>query len=125
MSANLRNYTVAVDFDGVIHSYTSPWVGSDVITDPPVEGAIEWLNQVTQYFTVVIHTTRGKTTEGIEAVKSYLLEHGYRVERDAIEVTAIKPPALVYIDDRAWRFEGRFPTRDEIHQARPWNKVKS
>ena len=34
-----RNYSIAVDFDGVIHSYTSKWVAADVIPDPPVSGA--------------------------------------------------------------------------------------
>lgn len=33
-----------------------------------------------------------------------------------------KPPTLVYLDDRAIRFEGTFPTAQDIHNARPWNK---
>ena len=37
------NRTVLVDFDGVIHSYTSPFTTPDEIKDPPVPGAFEWL----------------------------------------------------------------------------------
>lgn len=33
-----------------------------------------------------------------------------------------KLAALVYIDDRAFRFEGILPTGEEIHRMRPWNK---
>ena len=35
---------LAIDFDGVLHSYSSGWKGSRNIPDPPVDGAIEWLN---------------------------------------------------------------------------------
>jgi hypothetical protein len=117
-----KRWTIAVDFDGVIHSYTSPWVDATTIPDPPVEGAIEWLNRIAKQFEVIIFTTRGKSLEGVKAVCEYLREHGCTIDP---AVTWEKPPALVYIDDRAWRFEGTFPTAHEIHMARPWNKVKA
>jgi hypothetical protein len=123
----LDRWTIAVDFDGVIHSYTSPWVAAEVIPDPPVDGAIEWLNQMRREFEVVIFTTRGESYKGAKAVKEWLIEHGLEVVGDGwgqVAVTAVKPKALVYIDDRAWRFEGTFPTADEIHMARPWNKSR-
>lgn len=116
-----ERYTVAVDFDGVIHSYTSPWVDAVTIPDPPVEGAIEWLNEIADHFSVVIFTTRGKTAEGRFAVLVWLRERGFT---RAAAVTAMKVAALVYLDDRAVRFEGpgSFPTAQFIHAARPWNK---
>lgn len=117
-------YTVAVDFDGVLHSYISPWVSSAIIPDPPVPGAIEWLTQISKKFRVAIFTTRGATKLGRSAVQSWLVENGWP-EGAEVEVTSEKPPALVYIDDRAWRFEGVFPTVQEIHQAVPWNKLHS
>ena len=112
-------YTIAVDFDGVIHSYTSPWISEHEIPDPPVAGAIEWLKTITKEFDVVVFTTRGRTPEGQKAVVDYLNNYGFL---GVVIVTDRKPPALVYIDDRAWRFTGTFPTADEIHKARPWNK---
>lgn len=130
----MKSYSIAVDFDGVLHSYTSPWVAEDVIPDPPVDGAIAWLLEMVRRFEVVIHTTRGKTADGQEAVRRWLVEHATahlgEAARDSgaltmimgLAVTAEKVPALVYIDDRAWRFQGAFPTADEIHRARPWNK---
>jgi hypothetical protein len=131
-----ERYTVAVDFDGVLHSYSSPWVDAETIPDPPVPGAIEWLAATMQDFEVVVFTTRGKTEAGRIAVSLWLINNGLQAELakhrppgDEIQhitfaVTAEKPPALIYIDDRAWRFEGRFPSANEIHQARPWNKPR-
>lgn len=119
-----ERYTVAVDFDGVIHSYTSPWVNAETIPDPPVLGAIPWLHAMVRHFEVVIFTTRGKTEEGRSAVLRWIAEHGGQGLRRAVQVTAEKPAALIYLDDRAYRFEGpgSFPTREEIHAAKPWNK---
>lgn len=114
-----ERYTIAVDFDGVIHSYISPWVAPDVIPDEPVSGAIEWLNRIINKFVVVIFTTRGQSPEGRSAVRLWLAKHGFT---GSVEVTDHKPPALVYLDDRGLRFSGTFPTADEIHQLKPWNK---
>lgn len=116
-------YTVAVDFDGVLHSYVTPWIDTATIPDPPVPGAIEWLNEIAKDFDVVIHTTRGDNLAGQVAVVEWLRKHGFGNGGEIKAVTNKKPMALVYIDDRAWRFVGRFPTAEEIHAARPW-KVK-
>lgn len=125
-----ERYTIAVDFDGVIHSYTSPWINAITIPDPPVEGAIDWLVEMSKSFDIVIFTTRGKTEEGRLAVIAYLLKNGLREKMaqqhltSSFGVTAEKPPALIYLDDRAYRFNGpgSFPTKDQIHAAKPWNK---
>lgn len=118
-----KRYTICVDFDGVIHSYASGWLGADVLPDPPNAGAIEWLRSMLSKFDVTILTTRGQYPEGREAVTRWLIAHGLRPEEaQRILVTNEKCAALVYIDDRAIRFEGKFPTADEIHQARPWHK---
>ena len=34
---------LCLDFDGVIHSYSSGWKGADVIPDPPVPGALRFI----------------------------------------------------------------------------------
>lgn len=110
--------TVAVDFDGVIHSYTSGWLGADVIPDPPVPGAIEFLNELAQNYTVCIFTTRAAHEGGREAIMRYLLEYGFTGE--FAEITHEKGPAIFYLDDRAWRFRGIFPTMNQIRRAYPW-----
>lgn len=123
-----ERYTIAVDFDGVLHSYSSPWVAEELIQDPPVPGAIEWLTGIMKKFDVVIFTTRGKTAGGRVAVREWLIEYGFDYDTATrIRITHEKVPALLYIDDRAWRFRGpgSFPTAEQIHDARPWNKPRT
>lgn len=118
-------YTIAVDFDGVLHSYTTPWIDEQTIPDPPVEGAIVWLRSMLESgFDVVIHTTRGRTAVGRDAVHLWLVKHWPEAPLTRLQVTSEKPPALAYLDDRAIRFTGpaSWPTREQILQARPWNK---
>lgn len=128
-----KKYTVAVDFDGVIHSYTSPWVAAHIAPDLPVPGAIEWLYSTLQNFEVTIFTTRGKSWRGRRAVRQYLRRYGGHLFYESpgmrgledVKVSAKKDAALIYLDDRAVRFDGvNFPTAQQIHQLRPWNKVR-
>lgn len=131
MKPSGERYTVAVDFDAVIHRYDSPWVNAHTIPDGPVDGAISWLHVTIQKMDVVMFSTRCKTWRGRRAVRRWLREQsgnlwhdgpGYRGIED-VRLTG-KPIALMYIDDRGFRFEGTFPTVAEIHAARPWNKQR-
>lgn len=122
---NVSEYrkTVAVDFDGVIHSYTSGWKGHMTIPDPPVPGAFEWLAEAVQRFEVAIYSTRFANAESMIAVREWLHTHGLPVEViEALTLSAGKPPAVLYIDDRGHHFTGIFPTLDEIDAFQPWNK---
>lgn len=123
MGAN-RRMTIAVDFDGVLHSYTTPWSDAATIPDPPVDGAIEWLNEAVKQFAVFILTTRADQPGANHAVREWLVRNGFTGE---VTITSKKVPALVYIDDRAWRFQGpgTFPPLDAIPgdpAFKPWNK---
>jgi len=39
----LKKPILVLDFDGVLHSYTSGWQGATVIADPPTRGMVEFL----------------------------------------------------------------------------------
>lgn len=116
-----KRYTVCVDFDGVLHNFDGRWKGHSSIEGEPIDGAIAWLTGIAEDFDVAILTTRGATLLGQNAVLAWLERYGFVVPPTFV-VTDEKPPALVYLDDRAWRFDGRFPTAQEIHDARPWNR---
>lgn len=111
-------YRIAVDFDGVINSYVSGWTGPADLPDLPVPGAIKWLEKMAECFEVIIFTTRAQDPDAAASIRDWLLRHGYGGPE--LLVTNVKVAALVYLDDRAIRFEGVFPSKDEIHRARPW-----
>ncbi|MEM6474147.1 MAG: hypothetical protein AAF802_31710 [Planctomycetota bacterium] len=94
--------TVCLDFDGVIHSYRSPWCGAEIIPDPPIHGSREAIAELRQRYRVVVHSARCATEEGTQAVRAYLATHGIQVD----DVCRFKPPASIYVDDRGLRFEG-------------------
>ena len=57
--------TVAVDFDGVIHAYTSGWKGVSNIPDPPVDGSIDALFRLLDAgFKVAIFSSRSGSLRG-------------------------------------------------------------
>ena len=119
---SLRN-VICCDFDGVLHSYISRWTRADVIPDPPTPGAIEWLNMIAAdgHYTVVIQSTRANESAGQSAIRNWLLKYGYDRAMD-VKITGDKPPALLYIDDRALLFTGNnFPSLRKIAEFRPWN----
>jgi hypothetical protein len=97
-----RRRTVCLDFDGVLHSYRSGWCGADIIPDPPIHGTREAVAILRERYCVVVHSSRCHTEEGRQAVKAWLEKHDIVVD----EVCEHKPPALVYVDDRAIRFRG-------------------
>lgn len=117
--------TILVDFDGVIHSYTSGWKGADVIPDPPVPGALIWLYQMVRdgRFDVRIFSTRNSHEYGVLAMTKWFKEHGLDSETiSRLEFSIQKPPAFLTIDDRAFHFKGRFPSPDNIDSFKPWNE---
>lgn len=110
--------TIVFDFDGVIHSYTSGWKGITVIPDAPVNGIKEAIEDIRKAgYEVVVVSTRCETNEGMTAINEYLLSNGIIVDRICTE----KPPALVYIDDRAICFDGNAENLlDKINNFKPW-----
>lgn len=112
--------TVVFDFDGVIHSYTSGWQGIDVIPDEPVDDIRGVINNIRNAgYEVVVVSTRCHKIAGIEAIHRWLEIHDIEVDF----VMAEKPPAHVYIDDRAICFDGDvFSLLDKIERFKPWYK---
>lgn len=127
---------LCMDFDGVIHSYTSGWKGADVIPDPIVDGAIEFLAEATKYFEVHIFSSRSHQKGGIDAMNRWLWEHlmgkqfslSYEDWMNTpdwflkIKWSEVKPAAFLSIDDRGFCFTGKFPDPKELLKFKPWHK---
>lgn len=120
--------TLCIDFDGVIHSYTSGWQGVATIEDPPVEGAIGFLYDALKAFKVAIYSSRSSSSAGIDAMRQYIALHAQAAGFDynqtqwwlQIEWPVSKPSAWVTIDDRAVTFTGEWPSIQALLNFAPW-----
>ena len=114
--------TVVLDFDGVIHSYTSGWQGVTVIPDPPVDGIRDAINEIRFFgYEVAVVSTRTATPEGAKAVQDWL--RAYDIEVD--KVCSEKPPAHVYVDDRAICFDGDAQLLfHRIYDFKTWMEIR-
>lgn len=124
---------LCLDFDGVIHSYTSGWKGAHIIPDPPVLGALQFIVDAMEHFTVAIFSSRSHQPGGRAAMIEWLGKwsvdpvHGMPGNFDhgawgAIQWATEKPSALVTLDDRAITFDGTWPRIEELRAFQPWNK---
>ena len=100
---------VGIDFDGVIHKCSKGYYDG-TIYDEPVEGVEEGLKLLSQKYTLVVYTCKAKKDRGlvngktgVELVWEWLQKHN--LAQYVSKVTAEKPRALVYIDDKALKFE--------------------
>ncbi|MHB8392743.1 MAG: HAD domain-containing protein [Acidobacteriaceae bacterium] len=122
---------LCLDFDGVVHSYTSGWKGARVIPDDPVPGALEFMaTALVDGFDVVIHSSRARYFGGIRAMRRWLKEKSGLLWYETlagpgledIRFSRWKPPAMVTLDDRAITFSGKFPELRSLREFKPWNK---
>lgn len=116
--------TIAIDFDGVIHSYTSGYTAPGIIKDGPVLGAFKWLEEIVHSddMIAVFFSSRCKYDEFKPACEAWLIKCGVPEDiRSRILYSATKPPAWLTVDDRAWNFTGdNFPTLEEIRNFKSW-----
>ncbi len=99
---------IAVDFDGVIHKNSKGYYDG-TIYDDPVPGSHEALEKLSQTYDVVIFTAKAKPDRGLvngktgtQLVWEWLKDHD--MDRFVTKVTAEKPRAVQYIDDKAVKF---------------------
>lgn len=100
---------IGVDFDGVIHRCSKGFYDG-TIYDPPIEGSKEALDKLSKKYDVIVFSAKarddrpivdGKT--GRELIEEWLEK--YDMMQYVKEVSAEKPRAVCYIDDKAIRFD--------------------
>lgn len=132
-----RPKLICLDFDGVLHSYTSGWKGAAEIPDPPVPGAMDFINSILRddRFELAIYSSRSGQEGGIEAMQQWVYfwliaqtgcgkDHAWNAATTDIKWPTEKPPATVSIDDRALTFTGEWPSLADLATFQPWNKLK-
>lgn len=106
--AHQEKKTIAIDFDGVLHDdYLGFYDGT--IYGRKFDGVDEGLKFIFEMgYTIVIFTAKAKpdrpligNKSGVELVWDWLKKHN--LDKFVTAVTAEKPRALLYIDDKAVR----------------------
>lgn len=140
--------TICLDFDGVIHSYETRWMDAAFVADEPVPGALKFIKEVLENpdYELKIFSSRSNQEGGIKAmqlwlkhwfIKEYGWEVGSGIGNQLAKTSNFlapehpqfytyfpreKPSAYITIDDRAFKFEGAFPSFAVIDTFKPWNK---
>jgi hypothetical protein len=119
---------LAIDFDGVIHSYERGWANGEIYGHV-VDGFWDWAREAQQYFTLVIHSARSGMAGGNRAMSDWLIREfpgEYPAEFPLLEFSYDKPRAMLFINDRAIAFNGDWYDRELAPEAlrafRPWNQ---
>lgn len=99
---------IGIDFDGVIHLCSKGYYNG-TIYDPPVEGAYEALEKISKDYRVIVYSAKARADRGlvngkngIELIWEWLKKHD--MAKFVSKVTAEKPRAICYIDDKAVSF---------------------
>jgi len=95
-----NNYkpTIMIDLDGVLNNYTK--FEEDNIPEMK-DGAKEFLEQLSENYNLVLFTTRN-----MKISVKWLIEND--IDKYFKDITNVKLPAYIYLDDRAIGFNGNF-----------------
>ena len=109
-----KKKTILVDLDGVLNQYNGTF--DENIIPEIKDGAIEFVQNLHQNFTIKIFTTRNKILTAKWLAKNNL-------DKYISDITDIKEPAFLHIDDRCICFDGNFNnTINQIQNFKPWYK---
>jgi len=111
---------IVLDFDGVLHSYTSGWQGVDEIPDLPVNGSQAFLEEALKHFRVAIFSQRSQASIGRAAMQRWFFKHMGDDLTTQLTFPTEKPICLVTIDDRVIPFNGSWPSIERIANFKSW-----
>ena len=99
---NMHKKRLMIDLDGVLNTYSGSF-NENVIPEIR-EGAAEFLEELCRLnkYELVLFTARNT-----KLCEKWLKEN--KINRCFSEITNIKKPASIYLDDRALKFNGSFP----------------
>lgn len=108
----MHKKTILIDLDGVLNNYTGNYKENHI---PDIKnGAKDFIKDLSDSFKIKIFTTRNKilTTKWLNK---------YGLDKYIEDITNIKEPAWLLIDDRCLKFDGNFNSLNEqIKNFRTW-----
>lgn len=113
----IKSNTIAIDFDGVLHRYEKGWKGVEP-TEGPTKGAREfclWL--LDKGYKITVYSARTRHEGGVNEIYNWLMKNDFPTA--GMLVVRRKPSALLFIDDRGFRFEGDFSVVREFLENNP------
>jgi len=103
------NKVIAIDFDGVIHNDNLGY-NDGTIYGEPIEGSIESIKRLSENYILKIYSCKSNPQRplindktGTELIWDWLENQGIKECID--DVVWGKPNAVIYIDDKGYRFE--------------------
>lgn len=96
----MNKKTILIDLDGVLNNYTK----YDENNIPPIKtGAKDFLQTLhkSNEYELILFTTRN-------LIQTLIWLKENKIEKFFTDITNIKKPAYIYIDDRAIQFNGNF-----------------
>ena len=105
---------ILLDLDGVINTYNGNFDKNFI---PEIkEGAKEFLERLSKEYEIKIFTTRNRLL-----ASKWIIEN--KLDNLVTDVTNVKDPAYLHVDDRCICFNGNYDTLfDEIINFKVWNK---
>ncbi len=110
----MSNKTILIDLDGVLNNYTGNY-NKEIIPEIKT-GAADFLRKLSKNYNIKLFTVRNKNQ-----TQKWLNENN--IAEYFCDITDIKEPAWVYIDDRCIKFEGNYETlENQINSFKAWYK---
>lgn len=119
---------LCVDFDGVLHRPVGSYRGPGQIDGVLVEGCLQFLVGASERFEIAVHSGRSQFVEGREAMEAWLSDRAVeQLGQDGADKLMSrvgfpehKPLMSVGLDDRVIRFDGVYPSIEDLLAFRPW-----
>ena len=106
--------TILIDLDGVLNTYNEKYDENYI---PPIKnGAYDFIKELSEKYKIIVFTTRNSLI-----TSKWIIEN--RLDEYVENVTSIKEPAHLIIDDRCIKFGGDYKElKDKIENFEVWYK---
>lgn len=99
MVENKIKKLILIDLDGVLNTYTGNYKSNYI--EPAQDGVKDFLAKLSDKYRIKIFTTRNRLL-----VSKWLVQN--QIDIYIEDITSVKEPCLLYIDDRCIKFDGNY-----------------